>query len=217
MSTKPLAFTGGNSGMASIIDHPAFKSRPTLGQFAKNGQWETAWAFGRDEVPSFEHVRDYLDGATEVAFEAFFDSAFFGIRFCGTTQEITQRAFECVIALRNALDGASFFADLSTRLELDALGHDVSFAEVGAVNAWRSVGPFRIDRPYDLSDCFDTLWHALGASAVGSDVLHRKAIEFAYDRPVAHWFALPVSAPVAPFRLDSDSLQEAARSVLGTS
>lgn len=203
--------------MASIINHPAFEARPTLGQFAKGGQWETAWAFGIDALPSSEQVRNYLDGATEVAFEAFFDFAFFGIRLRGMTQETARRAFECVAAFKNSVDGASFFADLSRRLELDTLGRDVAFGEVGAVNAWRSVGPFRIDRLCDFSERFDVLWRSLGASSVGRDVLHRKAIEFAYDAPVPHWFALPVSLPEAPFQLDSDSLREAARSVLRVS
>lgn len=200
--------------MASIINHPAFEARPTLAQFAKGGQWETAWAFGIDALPSSEQVRDYLAGATEVAFEAFFDLAFFGIRLHGTAQETVRRAFQCVAAFENSVDGASFFADLSRRLELDTLGRDIAFAEVGAVNAWRSVGPFRIDRPSDLSDCFDALWRSLEASSVGRNVSHRKAIEFAYDLPAPHWFALPVSLPVAPFQLDSDALREAAGSVL---
>lgn len=200
--------------MASIIDHPAFQARPTLAQFAKGGQWEAAWAFGIDNAPSPEQVRDYLDGTTEVAFEVFFDSAFFGIRLRGITQETARRAFECVAAFRNAVDGASFFADLSRRLELDTLGRDLRFAEVGAVNAWRSVGPFRIDRLGDFSERFDVLWHSLSASSVGDDGLHKKAIEFAYDLPVPHWFALPVSLPMAPFQLDSDLLREAASAVL---
>lgn len=208
---------GVESGMTSIIDHPAFKLLPTLGQFAKNGQWESAWAFEVTALPSSELIRDYIDGATEVAFEAFFDSAFFGIRLRGTTQEIARRATECVAALRNAVDGASFFADLPRRLELDALGRDVSFAEIGAVNAWRSVGPFRIEPLSDLSDRFDGLWHSLGTSAVGRDVLHRKAIEFAYDLPVPHWFALPIGSSVAPFELDSNLLKDAAKSILSTS
>ena len=202
--------------MASIIDHPAFQPRPTLAQFAKGGQWEAAWAFGIDDAPSLEQVRDYLDGATEVAFEAFFDFAFFGIRLRGIAQETARRAVECVAAFRSAVDGTSFFADLSRRLELATLGHDLKFAEVGAVNAWRSVGPFRIDQlsDSDFSERFDVLWHSLSASSVGSDVLHRKAIEFAYDLPVPHWFALPVSLPTAPFQLDSDLLREAASAVL---
>ncbi|MGN6085233.1 hypothetical protein [Trinickia sp.] len=200
--------------MASIIDHPAFQPRPTLAQFAKGGQWEAAWAFGIDDAPSPEQVRDYLDGATEVAFEAFFDFAFFGIRLRGIAQETVRRAVECVAAFRSAVDGASFFTDLSRRLELDTLGHDLKFVEVGAVNAWRSVGPFRIDRLIDFSEGFDPLWRSLSASSVGSDVLHRKAIEFAYDLPVPHWFALPVSLPTAPFQLDSDLLREAASAVL---
>lgn len=201
--------------MASIIDHPAFQPRPTLAQFAKGGQWEAAWAFGIYDAPSPEQVRDYLDGATEVAFEAFFDFAFFGIRLRGIPQETARRAFECVAAFRSAVDGASFFAGLSRRLELDTLGRDLKFAEVGAVNAWRSVGPFRIDRLSDFSERYDLLWHSLSASSVGSDVSHKKAIEFAYELPIPHWFALPVSLPTAPFQLDSDLLREAASAVLG--
>ena len=188
-------------------------ARPNLGQFAKNGQWETAWGFQAVSAPLSEHVHDYLNGASEVAFEAFFDSAFFGIRLLGTTQEVARRATECAFALRNAVDGASFFADLANRLELDALGHDVSFAEIGAVNGWHTVGPFRIDPLSDLSERFDTLWHSLCSSPVGKDVAYRKAIEFGYDLPVPHWFALPVSGPLAPFQLDPDALQEAAGSV----
>jgi hypothetical protein len=112
--------------------------------------------------------------------------------------------------LGHAVDGAAFFADLTRRLGLGALGREVAFAEVGAVNAWRSVGAFRIDRLGDVSERFDALWQALGASAVGRDVSHRKAIEFACEQPVPHWFALPVSQPVAPFALDAAALRDAA-------
>ena len=195
--------------MTSLIEHPAFKARPDRGQFAKGGQWEDAWAFAFDPAPSFEDVRHYLDGSTEVAFEAFFDDAFFGLRLRGTARDTARRAVECVAAATHATDGASFFTDLSRRLELDALGCAVSFAEVCAVNAWRSVGPFRIDRLADVSERFGTLWPSLCSSAVGKDVAHRKAVELAQDKPVPHWFALPVSASTAPFRLDPQALRAA--------
>lgn len=193
-----------------MIDHPAFRPRPDLGQFAKDGQWEAAWPFPASAVPTPERIHAYLAGATEVAFEAFFGSAFFGVRLRGTPQETARLAAACAIALGHAVDGAAFFADLTRSLGLGALGREVTFAEVGAVNAWRSVGAFKIDRLGDASERFDALWQALGASAVGRDVSHRKAIEFACERPVPHWFALPVSQVAPPFALDAVALRDAA-------
>lgn len=83
--------------MASVINHPAFNARPNVGQFAKDGEWEAAWGFAVASAPSFEDVCNYLDGATEVAFEHSL-MQHFRIRLCGTTQDTARRAFECVAA-----------------------------------------------------------------------------------------------------------------------
>ena len=185
--------------------HPAFQGRPTLGQFAKQGSWETAWAFAIDALPSHDPVRAYLAGVTEVAFEAFFGDAFFGLRLQGDAADVEARALACVAALADAAEGDGFIAALSRHLGCQGFGGEIAFAEVGAVNAWRSVGAFRTDDPSPAMPWLDALLRA----PVALNTTHRKAIEFASERPLPHWFALPVSASAPPFAIEPGLLRSA--------
>jgi len=185
--------------------HPAFRRRPTLGQFAKQGGWEAAWSFPAGEPPAPEILRAYLGGAGEVAFEAFFGDAFFGLRLQGVAAEVEAGAQACMAAMAEAADGAALVGALARRLGCDGFGRKLAFAEVGAVNAWRSVGAFRIDDPSPAMPWLDALLRA----PVAHHAMHRKAIEFAFEDPMPHWFALPVSAPAAPFAIDRTLLRGA--------
>ena len=72
---------------------------------------------------------------------------------------------------------------------------DFLFAEIGAVDAWRSVGAFHIDDPKIALQDIDQLLSQLSESAVGKDSVHLKAIEFAFSNGdgTNHWIALPIS------------------------
>ena len=192
-----------------MLDHPAFATSLRLAQFAKAGSWETAWSFSRAKLPSQAAVREYLAGASEVAFEVFFGDAFFGARFDGSAPEVEARSLTCLAALDGASDGASFFAGLSRDEAFTGLGRNIDFTEIGAVDAWRSVGAFRAAAPREALRHFEDLWSSLAASAVAHDGTHKKAVEFACRHPLPHWFALPVSAPLPPYDLDRSRLREA--------
>lgn len=195
--------------------HPAFQPRPHLAQFARGGSWETAWAFGRDSTPAQAEWRAYLDGAGEVAFEAFFGDAFFGVRIEGDAGRVTEQAGACVMAFGDACDGADFFARLQDGCGWQGLGRSApSFTELGAVNAWRSVGSHRLAPPEEALSQLDALWPALSSTPLARDQAHRKALEFAYERPVPHWFALPVSSALPPHALSRDLLRQALASAL---
>ncbi|WP_284619213.1 hypothetical protein [Aquabacterium humicola] len=84
-----------------------------------------------------------------------------------------------------------------------------AFAEVGAVNAWRSVGAFRIERPHEAARDLDALWTALMAAPVARADTHRKAMEIAYDAPLPHWLGLPVCEARPPFALSLERLRAA--------
>ena len=186
-----------------------FNAAPTSGQFAKDGAWEHAWSFPSDALPDEIALRTYLGPATEVAFEAFFGDAFFGVRLSGPPPAIRAFADQCLQAICAAAQGESFMAALGQRLHFGPSRKKISFAEVGAVNAWRSVGAFRIpDSHLALSD-FESLWAALESSQVGQDTQHRKAIEFAFDHPLAHWFGIPVSTQEAPHQISRALLRDA--------
>jgi hypothetical protein len=192
-----------------MLHHPAFAPLPHLAQFAKNGRWEAAWSFPRTSPASRADIRDYLAGATEVAFEVFFGDAFFGARFSGEACEVEALASVCTQAFQQACDGADFFSRLSDDAAFDGLGRSIAFAEIGAVNAWQSVGAFRTPPPHEALRDFDALWSSLVASPLVSHRSHRKAVEFACPLPLPHWFALPVSSPRPPFALDRDRLRQA--------
>lgn len=192
-----------------MVGHPAFEAQPDSGQFAKNGSWEDAWAFEQNALPSRALVTDYLAGATEVAFEAFFGAAFFGARMSGEAQEVAEFSFACVSALGAATDGASFFSSLSKYKSLGAFGRQIVFSEIGAVNAWRSVGSVKTGEPRDALEKFDALWSSLASAPLARNTGHSKAIEFAGAFPIYHWFALPVSSSQPPFALDRELLRQA--------
>lgn len=189
-----------------MIGHPAFQLAPRLGQFARDGLWEAAWAFDPDSPPGDAALRDYLQGAGEVAFEAFFGEAFFGVRRRGEPAELAAFARACVTALRGSGDAPAFLAALTRRTGLGGWGRAIAFAEVGAVNAWRSVGPFRMPAAREALAQFEPLWQALGATPLARHAQHRKAVEFACEEPLPHWFALPVSSPQPPFALERQLL-----------
>jgi hypothetical protein len=127
-----------------LTEHPAFQAPLTYAQFAKNGVWEEAWKFDRSAIPESQSILDYLNEAEEVAFEVFFGDAFFGLRFSGAAQGARQGAFACVKAYRLASAEAPFFSALSTLLNVPSWGQTVLCAEVGAVNFWKSIGPYRL-------------------------------------------------------------------------
>src|SRR3990167_5396371 len=87
----------------------------------------------------------------------------------------------------------AFFGVFRQELGCPLPGQPPAFAEIGCVNAWRSVGAVRISEPHLASSGFARLWHSVLHSSVGRDTRHAKAIEFAFEYPLAHWFGVPVS------------------------
>lgn len=155
-----------------------FRSAPEFGKLAVGGVWEQAVVFRPGQVPAFGGL------AGEVACEAFFGDAFFGVRRRGRVAELEDFVAAFAAAM-TAADGAAFFAamrDLGVPLRQRFL-----HAEVGAEGAWRSLGAVRLDGP--------AAWQRLMASPLWRDTSHAKAIEFVYDNgdDTTHWFALPVS------------------------
>lgn len=174
---------------------PQFMSAPTMCQFAKDGLWEQAWSFPCDRPPSLPELDGYLAHRTEVAFEAFFGPAFFGVRLSGTTSEVKAFGIKCLNALSAQ---SSFFDALRREIGCPGLGQKPDFAEIGCVNAWRSIGAFRMtELPPTVSE-FELLWSLVCDSPVGRDTDHAKAIEFAFKHPIEHWFGIPISVEGGP-------------------
>jgi hypothetical protein len=173
--------------MRPVIDDPRFSAAPTLGKFAVAGRWEEAVTFRPSQSPSEAQVRAHLGESQEVACEAFFGSAFFGVRTYGP--DVAPFVTTFADAMGAAPDGPAFFASMA-EIGVD-LGTGFAFAELGAEGAWASVGPLRITDPctVDVSD----LWAQILVSPVGRDTTHGKALEFTFTGGFTHWFALPVS------------------------
>jgi hypothetical protein len=193
-----------------LIATAEFSSTPTSGQFAKAGAWERAWSFPTDSLPSNAAVRDYLDQSTEVAFEAFFGYGFFGARSVGQPSEVESFALKCLQALRASRE-QPFFAVLQEHLQLPQPVSSVSFAEIGCVNAWQSVGTVQILNPLEALAAFEETWLAVQRSAPYRDTQHRKAIEFACEHPLPHWFGVPVSQSEQPYSISKELLRDALR------
>lgn len=180
-----------------------FASAPTSFQFAKGRAWESAWSLPIDRLPSHLELVSYLALSTEVAFEAFFGDSFFGARMTGSPQEVETFSFKCLEAARAQ---ESFFPVFQRELGCPVEGQQPAFAEIGCVNAWRSVGAFHISDLQGASADFKQLWRPVRESAVGHDTHHAKAIEFAFEHPVAHWFGVPVSTRDGSHRLSEGLL-----------
>ena len=205
-ATPSLIPSPGAAG--GLTGHPAFAARPQAAQFAKGGAWESAWSFTADRPPTLGEIEAFLADSDEVAFEAFFGGAFFGVRWMGSAAEVCDRSRACVAAWEAAVDGADFFSRLSRFTGLRGWGREVAFTEVGAVNAWRSVGAFQAPRPAQALRDFDGLWQALQCTPLAAEAAHPKALELACEAPAPHWFALPVSSLAPPFEWRRDQLRQ---------
>ena len=160
-----------------------FQGSPTTAQFAKAGAWETAWSFDANEPPTDEAVVAYLDHCNELAFEAFFGPAFFGMRLVGTAAQVQAFALDSLAALRASLEprepieppasaearGQSLFTQMRRRFQLPIPGAPVSFAELGCVNAWKSIGSVRFEDPQAAATAFDDTWRHVQASPLARD------------------------------------------------
>jgi hypothetical protein len=190
-----------------VLDHPVFQTKPTLAQFAKNGSWETAWAFKLETTPALNAITDFLEHTQELAFEVFFGHAFLGVRFEGEPDQVKIFALACVQAFEAARDASGFFEALGSQTGLNNFAQSFAFAEIGAINAWRSVGAFKI---LDLREPdLKTIWQELQPSSVAANTTQVKAIEFACKQPIAHWLALPVSSLEPPFALQEHLIRQA--------
>jgi hypothetical protein len=171
-----------------MVDHPRFAAAPTVGKLAIAGRWEQALVFEPSDLTA-QDVEELLGEHEEISCEAFFGSAFFGVR---THQpDAVESVLAFASAMRSAASGSAFFAavrDLGVGLEAD-----FQFAELGAEGAWNSVGPLRIEDPCAALSDANSLWNEVRSSPVGRDLLHDKALEFTFSGGKAHWFALPVS------------------------
>ncbi|WP_460565980.1 hypothetical protein [Hydrogenophaga aquatica] len=185
---------------------PQFTSAPTSYQFAKDGAWESAWSFPSDRLPSHAELAAYLEQSTEVAFEAFFGSAFFGARMVGSALEVETFGIKCLQAARAR---EASFTSLHRELGCPVPGQRPAFVEVGCVNAWRSIGALRISEPQLASVGFEQLLQLVFESPAVQDTRHPKAIEFAFDAPVPHWFGLPISTPGTPHPVSLALLRQA--------
>jgi hypothetical protein len=185
---------------------PQFMSAPTSFQFAKDGLWENAWSFPNGRLPSQTELLAYLAQTSEVAFEAFFGQSFFGARITGTALEVQALSIKCLHAARA---GPSFFTVFGQALGCPVAGQRPAFAEIGCVDAWRSVGAVRIAEPQLALSDFARLWHSVLGSSVSRNTRHAKAIEFAFEHPLAHWFAVPVSAASDTNLISEKLLREA--------
>lgn len=195
--------------MTPLTEHAAFRGPITLVQLARDGAWENAWSFPPTTEPSGTDWETYLADRREIAFEVFFGAAFFGARFMGEPRRVCPAATACLTAVRAAQGGEDFFAALARLTGLHDWGARIDWAEIGAVNAWRSVGPHRFD--IQRADP-ESLVRSLAESPLGRDRTRAKAVEFAGAAPVPHWFALPLSRG-APHQIEPGLLAAALASV----
>lgn len=202
----PRAFAQLQQSVPVLDRLPQFLSVPTVCQFAQRGSWENAWSFPSDRLPSRAELLAYLAQRTEVAFEAFFGRCFFGARVSGSALEVETFSVKCLRAV-GARD--SFFEAFRRELGCPVPGQPPAFAEIGCVNAWRSMGAIRISEPQLALPEFERLWPSVLESSLARKARHAKAIEFAFEQPFAHWFGVPVSAAGGSNQVSEPLLRQA--------
>lgn len=177
-----------------MIAHPSFLGAPELGKLARAGEWERAVVFRPGELLDESMVLPLVAGSDDVACEAFFKSAFFGVRRTGRPEDLARFVGSFAQVLASAGSGADFFGGVTRELGVP-LAQRFRYAELGAEGAWRSVGPFRIDDPAAALTNLDEVWRELQSAPVGRDTVHDKALEFSYDNGdgTTHGVGLPVS------------------------
>jgi hypothetical protein len=191
-----------------LYKHPAFNTAPTHGAFAKKGAWESAWIFSSSKTPSPAEIAKYIGNSNEVAFEAFFKDAFFGVRMSGETSSIEKFALTAVNYLCSAKDGVNLF-QLMEQSGYVSNRSIIQYTEIGAVFEWKSVGSYKMDVPQQALLNWNDWWPELTSSRVGLNKTQHKAIEFAYNGPLPLWFGLPISSIEPPYTLSEQLLREA--------
>ncbi len=178
---------------SGILESPHFSGPPSLGKMASGGEWERAENFLPGEYTSEDEVKRYLGSKEEIACEAFFGDTFFGARKRGRPDDLLRFVLDFNRAFASSTSGGDFFRRVEERPGIP-VGKGFLFAEVGAVDAWKSVGPFRIDDPCAALERFEELVSRLERSPAGLEHEHPKAVEFAFEGGgFEHWIALPVS------------------------
>jgi hypothetical protein len=193
-------------------------------QLAANGEWEKALVLSHG-APQLDEMIAWLDSApADIAWEVFLaDDAgpeqFFGIRLAGLSQAEQQRF--CIEALRffdscgrrSGQDFLAFARDLFAAPQL--LNGQPSFLEMGFVNAWRSMGPVRLESAPRASMACEELQQALAAHPHYSEIRANPiAIELAFDAPLPHWLGVVVSRPHAGgHRIDIEAASALCRAV----
>jgi len=176
-----------------ILGSPLFNAPPSLGKMAAGGEWERAEVFQPGGFTSEAEVKRYLGSKDEIACEAFFGDTFFGARKRGRPDDLLRFVLDFNRAFASSTSGGDFFRRVEERPGIP-VGKGFLFAEVGAVDAWKSVGPFRIDDPCAALERFEELVSRLERSPAGLEHEHPKAVEFAFEGGgFEHWIALPVS------------------------
>lgn len=191
--------------MNLLQSHAGFTGPANFAQFARDGAWETAWRVDPSALPTEDDLQRYLGASTEVAVELFFGAHFFGARRVGAPAAVLAFARSFLDMLRSA--GGDHLPALARSVQrIPVAGAPIAFAEIGCVNAWRSVGALRLGAPRAALRDADATWAAVCASAPARDERHPKAIEFAFAHETPYWFGVPISEPAAPWRISRDAL-----------
>lgn len=175
-------------------------------QLATDGNWETALILSRNNTGiNFQLALDWTEVAGEdVAVEAFFPDelglGFLGVRLKPLSAGLRRTVILDLVRIfdkPNAMLTTDFVAVLESAIR-QALYEDTPCGlEIGKVNAWRTFGPAKF-WPSDAHDSplesFQTMMSNNPRFKEPSTL--PLAIEYQFDRPVPHWYALPVSRTI---------------------
>jgi hypothetical protein len=173
---------------------------PQYLQFAKNGIWEEALKL---EIPASKMLlSDWFTSASDdVALEIFFgEASFAGLRL---------KPFQHQAELMRFCDNPSIEAMRDIFAAPELFRGKPEFAELGVVNAWKSIGAKLLWRQGEAIPSQEVLAAMLKDSSLWSQA-KPIALELGYTKPFPHWRAVPVSQKnESGYRLNLVRLHEA--------
>jgi hypothetical protein len=214
---------------------------PSAVQIAANGVWERAWrlpvgerAASPAEVAEWIVRNDDAGAPADIAIEVFFADVrpdaewFIGLRLRPDQQSLAAYLITSTVGATSAVRGVGAQAPIADRVlaAWDALIREPrgtlfssvpDHADIGVVNAWRSVGTCRVwTRGAPLPDP-----PAIEDVLRGAPELNRPrplplALELAFTRPLEHWVGRQVSSrDERGHRLDTRAAADELRLLLG--
>ncbi len=180
-------------------------------QIAQNGHWEAAQRINVSPIENeLEKVKKFIsESDQDIAIEAFFQKSsnyvlFFGIRI-ENLEKSKQIAFiqNFVDCAKEGIGFSDFISNLQMEFNFSFFKNSPDFLEVGAEGFWKSYGSLIVKKNGNQALSYKEIEEH--APQLLKPFERQMMLEHAYNTPMPHWLALPLSKKVGnDFILNKD-------------